>query len=68
MVRYLKKYFFFVLLFLAIAIIGCASTRKNPWVKERKKTGLVTTSRLGKNKYYFSSGYQKRLSKSMRKK
>jgi hypothetical protein len=47
---------------------GCATARQNPWQKKRSKASHVNTSQLGRNKYYFSVGYQKKLVKSMKKK
>ena len=49
------------------ALTGCASARKNPWQKKRAKASHVNTSQLGRNKYYFSVGYQKKLVKSIKK-
>ncbi len=65
---FLRKYNYLILLLAALTIAGCASSRKSNWIKERKKSGYVTTSQLGKNKYYFSSGYQKKLYRSMKRK
>lgn len=58
--------------FLALAVLlactGCASTKKNPWAEKRAKASHVNTPQLGRNKYYFSVGYQKKLQKSVKKK
>jgi hypothetical protein len=48
-------------------ITGCASTKKNPWLEKRKQPTHVSTSQLGRNKYYFSKEYQKRLTKMYKK-
>ncbi|NMC39577.1 MAG: hypothetical protein GYA43_00165 [Bacteroidales bacterium] len=56
------------LTFLLVAISGCASTRKNPWAEKRKKASHVNTTQLGRNRYYFSVNYQKKLQKSIKKK
>jgi hypothetical protein len=45
---------------------GCA-VKKNPWTKKKSKSSHVNASQLGRNKYYFSVGYQKRLQKSVKK-
>jgi hypothetical protein len=66
--RSLRKFPFLIIILAALLVFGCASTRRNPWVKERRRSGFVSTSQLGKNKYYFSSSYQKKLSRSVRKK
>jgi hypothetical protein len=65
---FLKKYPYLILLLVALTIAGCASSKKSNWIKERKKSGYVTTSQLGKNKYYFSNSYQKKLHRSMKRK
>jgi hypothetical protein len=60
------KYF---LIFLSIVIItGCASSKKNPWLEKRKQASRVNTSQLGRNRYYFSTGYQKKLVNSYKRK
>jgi len=60
------KYF---VIFISIAVItGCASSKQNPYYKKSQKTSKVNTSQLGRNRYYFSTGYQKKLTKSYKKK
>jgi hypothetical protein len=60
------KYF---LIFVSIAVIsGCAPSRKNPYLQKRKQASKVNASQLGKNRYYFSTGYQKKLVKSYKRK
>ncbi|MFN8241107.1 MAG: hypothetical protein U0X39_10220 [Bacteroidales bacterium] len=56
---------FFCLLIVLFASSGCAT--QNPYAKKRSKASHVNTSQLGRNKYYFSTGYQKRLVKSVKK-
>lgn len=57
-----------VIAFIALfSLTGCATARKNPWQKKRAKASQINSSQLGRNKYYFSVGYQKKLSKSIRK-
>jgi len=65
---FLKKYSCLILILVALVIAGCASSRKSNWIKERKKSGYISTSQLGKNKYYFSNSYQKKLHRSMKRK
>ena len=50
------------------AFIACAPAKKNPWLEKKKQASKVNTSTLGRNKYYFSLGYQKKLTKSFKKK
>ena len=65
LVRILK--YFVLVVFIAI-VAGCASTNRNPYNEKRSKASKVNTSQLGRNRYYFSSGYQKKLNKSYKKK
>jgi hypothetical protein len=46
---------------------GCAPAGKNTYMQKRKQSSKVTASQLGKNRYYFSSGYQKKLMKNYKK-
>jgi hypothetical protein len=56
-------------LFLLIGIItGCATARQNPYHKKKATASRVNASQLGRNKYYFSTGYQKKLLHSYKKK
>ncbi len=61
----LIKYAF--LFSLIIFMSGCSPSRKNPWYEKRMKASRVNTTQLGRNRYYFSDGYQKKLSKSFKK-
>jgi hypothetical protein len=54
-------------LLLAFAGSGCA-VKKDPWMKKKTQGSKVNASQLGRNKYYFSTGYQKKLQKSYKKK
>jgi hypothetical protein len=56
-----------ILLFIILmAGSGCA-VKKNPYTSGKKKASYVNTSQLGRNKYYFSVGYQKKLQKSVKR-
>jgi hypothetical protein len=59
--------YLFILILIAV-ITGCASARQNPWEKKRAKASKVNTSQLGRNRYYFSTGYQKKLIRNVKKK
>jgi hypothetical protein len=63
-IKILKYIFIF---FLIAMVTACAPSKKNPFYAKRKKGSQVTASQLGRNKYYFSSGYQKKLNKSYKK-
>lgn len=64
-IRILK---YLVLFIFVVLITGCASSKQNPYYKKRAEASKVNTSQLGRNRYYFSSGYQKKLVKSYKKK
>ncbi len=57
----------FLILLIGI-FTGCATAKQNPFQKKRAKASRVNTSQLGRNKYYFSTGYQKKLVRSYKKK
>lgn len=62
----LRTGLFFIMIF-AFAGTGCA-VKKNPWSQKRSKASHVNTSQLGRNRYYFSVGYQKKITRSVKKK
>jgi hypothetical protein len=47
---------------------GCASSKKNPYYEKRMKASKTNTKQLGRNRYYFSNDYQKKLAKSYKRK
>jgi hypothetical protein len=59
------KYFLVLILFAAFT--SCAPVKKNPWAEKKKQASKVHASQLGRNKYYFSAGYQKKLVKIYKK-
>jgi hypothetical protein len=64
-----KRVLKFLFLSLIIGIFTyCAPAKKNTYVERRKEGSQVNASQLGRNKYYFSSGYQSKLKKNYRKK
>jgi hypothetical protein len=60
----------FLLFIMAIfSGTGCAPVKKNPYATKRKAQGsIVNASQLGRNKLYFSTSYQKKLTKSYKRK
>ncbi len=56
-----------VILLLIAMVTACAPAKKNSYYNKSKKSSYVNASQLGRNKYYFSSGYQKKLNKNYRK-
>ncbi|MGA1978108.1 MAG: hypothetical protein ABSG89_09685 [Bacteroidales bacterium] len=64
-----KIFFSCFLVLLAIAVCsGCSASRKNPWLQKKKQASKVNASQLGRNRYYFSPRYQKKLSKGYKRK
>ncbi len=45
---------------------GCATSKKNPYLS-KKAASHINTSQLGRNKYFFSPKYQKKLFKYKKK-
>jgi len=56
------------LIIIVLLITACAPSKKNPFYEKRRKSSEVNASQLGRNKYYFSKDYQKKLSKTFKKK
>jgi hypothetical protein len=65
-IRILKYSFIFMLIAL-LAGTGCASAKKNIAYKNKQKDSLCDLSHLGRNKYYYSNYYQKKLARSTKK-
>ncbi len=65
----ISKYLLIILfLFVMIFTPGCSSSKKNPYYEKRMKASRTNTTQLGRNRYYFSKNYQKKLTKSYRRK
>jgi hypothetical protein len=64
-IKILKFIFIFS---LVVLFTECAPAKKNSVYEKRKKASRINTSQLGRNRYYFSTGYQKKLSKGYKKK
>jgi hypothetical protein len=63
------KIFNLLLVFLLIAMVtACAPSRKNTYYQKRKQASKSRTEQLGRNRYYFSPGYQKKLNSNYKKK
>jgi hypothetical protein len=63
-IKILNYSFIFLLVLLFTA---CAPVKKNPFYEKRKKASQVNASQLGRNRYYFSKDYQKKLIKTFKK-
>jgi len=61
------KVLFLLLIMAFFADTGCAAAKQNPFLKKKSKASHVNTSQLGRNRYYFSVGYQKKLTKTFKK-
>ena len=59
---------FFLLMMIVTIFAGCAPAKKNPYYEKRNKAPRVNASQLGRNKYYYSPSYQKKLGKSYKRK
>jgi uncharacterized membrane protein len=59
--------FTFILIVIVI-FSACAPAKKNPYYEKRKKSSQVSSSQLGRNRYYFSKDYQKKLNKTFKRK
>ena len=60
----LLLFFSFVMIFSS----ACGSAQKNPYYEKRMKASQTHTTPLGRNKYYYSKNYQKKLTKSYKRK
>lgn len=64
-----KGLFFIILILSAIMLMpGCATSKKNSYLtKKAKAASYINTTQLGRNKYFFSPKYQKKLYKYKKK-
>jgi hypothetical protein len=63
-----KIFSYSFILIMIVLFTACAPAKKNPYYEKRKKSSQVNASQLGRNKYYFSKDYQKKLTKTFRPK
>jgi len=62
------KYLKYLLILLIIVLMSsCLASRKNPYARKKRQSHISATQ-LGRNKYFFSNSYQKKLKRSYRKK
>jgi hypothetical protein len=54
--------------FLILSLTDCAPASKNTYYQKKKKSTMLNNTQLGRNRYYFSKDYQKKLYKSYKKK
>lgn len=55
-------------LILVSSFSACTSVKMNPYAGKRQTASSSNTSQLGRNRYYFSDSYQKKLVKSYKRK
>ncbi len=67
--NYHKGLLFIILILSAILLMpGCATSKKNSYLsKKAKAASYINTTQLGRNKYFFSPKYQKKLFKYKRR-
>lgn len=68
MIKSIYRFSFYIILIAILTASGCASAKRNPYAQKKRKSDMVQASNLGKNRYYFSNTYQKKLTKSYKKK
>jgi hypothetical protein len=68
MTKTIKIFSYSFILIIIILFTACAPAKKNPYYEKRKKSSQVNASQLGRNKYYFSKDYQKKLTKTFKQK
>jgi hypothetical protein len=68
MSKTIKIFSYSFILIIVILFTQCAPAKKNPYYDKRKKSSQVNASQLGRNKYYFSKDYQKKLTKTFKAK
>jgi hypothetical protein len=64
---YIAKILFFLLFSGIIIGSSCAGSKKSSYSTRKSQTSKVSASQLGRNKYYFSTNYQKKLKKGFKK-
>jgi len=66
MLKVLLKYILFAILIMVCA--ACAPAKKqNPYNAKRVEASKVNATQLGRNKYYYSPGYKKKIEKSYKR-
>lgn len=55
------------LIFLCVLLVTCCASNKNTYYQKRKKASHINTEQLGRNRYFFSPKYQKKLQTNYKK-
>ena len=58
------KYILFLVLIVACASCASSKKQKRQFQAKRMEASKVNSTQLGRNRYYYSSGYKKKLEKS----
>lgn len=59
----------YALILSALTIITCcAPSRKNTYYQKKRKASHVNTEQLGRNRYFFSPQYQRKLTSNYKRK
>ncbi len=61
--KYIK---YIIVMFVVILMTSCFASRQNPYARKKRNT-YINATQLGRNKYFFSNEYQKKLKKSYKK-
>ena len=59
------KYILIIIMMSTFTV--CAPAKKNTHYNKKKKSSVLNATQLGRNKYFFSDTYQKKLNKNFRK-
>jgi hypothetical protein len=59
---------YLLIFFLVATVSACSPNKKNTYYQKRKAASKVNTEQLGRNRYYFSPKYQKKLNTTFKKK
>ena len=65
--KVLGKFKYVLFLMLILSCVSCSTTKKQKntyYEKKRKEASKVNSTQLGRNRYYYSPGYKKKLEKS----
>lgn len=64
----MRKFFRLILLLLVVSmpLASCGSSAKARKIR-KKRTVLINTTQLGKNRYFFSKKYQRKLHRTRKK-
>jgi hypothetical protein len=56
-----------LVIFLIVDLASCAGSKQSSYYAKKSQASRVNASQLGRNKFYFSTSYQKKLKKTFKK-